>query len=103
MSQDEILLRYVYLPLAAIGGAISSLGARRWRQMGKGQMAFAVFTGVSFALFVTPFVAHSWFGISETDARAIVALTYVFGFGAHLLLPWVIRRVVKLIGSEHLE
>lgn len=103
MDHNEILLRFVYLPLAALTGAISSLGARRWRQMHKGQVAFVIFTGVTFALFVTPYVAHEWLGVKENDARAVVALTYLFGFGAHLLLPWVVRRIGKLTGSESVE
>lgn len=103
MDHNDILLRFVYLPLAALTGAISSLGARRWRSMHRGQVAFVLLTGVSFALFVTPYVAHEWVGIREDDARGVVALTYLFGFGAHLLLPWAVRRVMKLTGSENVE
>jgi hypothetical protein len=99
MSQDEILLRYVYVPLAALMGAIPSLGARQWRSMTTRKIVLAIFMGATFAMFVTPWAAHAFMGVKEGDARATVALTYLFGIAAHIILPWIIARLERMIGT----
>lgn len=99
MPHEDFLIKYLYIPLAALAGAISSLGARRWRNMSKGKIALAILMGSTFALFVTPWVAHEYIGVKEDDARAIVALTYLFAIAAHLILPWIIHRLERLIGT----
>lgn len=103
MSTDEFLLRYVYIPLAAFTGAISSLGARRWRTMSKSKILLAVFMGATFAMFVTPWAAHAIMGIKEDDARGTVALTYLFGIAAHIILPWLIQRIERMIGTGDVQ
>ncbi|KMS58685.1 hypothetical protein [Sphingobium cupriresistens] len=99
MNTDELLVRYLYIPLAALAGAVSSLGARRWRTMTKAKMAMTVLMGATFAIFVTPWAAHEFVGVDEGDARATVALTYLFAIGAHVLLPWLIQKLERLIGA----
>ncbi len=37
--------------------------------------------GLSFAIFVTPWIAHGLLGIKEGDTRSLAALMYVFGLG----------------------
>ena len=101
MDHNDILLRYVYLPLAALTGAISSLGARRWRQMGRGQIALVIVTVFSFGYFVAPALSHSLFGIDETDARKVAAVVWVFSWGWHVLLPAITARAARAIGTEH--
>lgn len=87
MTHDDIMVRYLYVPLAALMGALSSLGAKRWRGMSRGRLTFEVLTHASFAMFVTPWAAHRFIGVSMNDAREIVGLTYLFGFAAPVLLP----------------
>lgn len=99
MDQNELLLRYVYIPMAALAGAVSSLGARRWRSMSKGKMLLTILMGASFSIFVTPWAAHEFVNVPEGDARAIVALTYLFAIAAHIILPWLIQRLERIIGS----
>lgn len=99
MSHEDFMVRYVYIPLAALMGAISSLGARQWRSMTRRKIALAIFMGATFAMFVTPWAAHSFIGVKEGDARATVALTYLFGIAAHIILPWIIQRLEKMIGT----
>ncbi|KMS54730.1 hypothetical protein [Sphingobium cupriresistens] len=99
MNHEDLLVRYLYIPLAALAGAVSSLGARRWRTMTKAKMAMTVLMGATFAIFVTPWAAHQFIGVDESDARGTVALTYLFAIGAHVLLPWLIQRLERLIGA----
>ena len=99
MNHDEWLVRYVYIPLAALMGAVSSLGARKWRTMSRMQILLTVIMGTSSAIFLTPWAAHQFFNVKEDDARAIVALTYLFGFGAFIVLPRLTEWMTKMIGA----
>lgn len=99
MDQHDFLVRYLYIPLAALAGAVSSLGARRWQSMTRTKMVLTIFIGATFAIFVTPWAAHEFIGVREDDARGTVALTYLFAIGAHVLLPWLIQKLERLIGS----
>jgi uncharacterized membrane protein YozB (DUF420 family) len=98
MSHDDLLMRF-YIGIAALAGAFSSLGARSWRGMTRAKMIVTVATGTLFAVFVTPYAAHSFIGIQEGDARATVALTYLFAFAAHILLPRFVHWLEKVIGT----
>lgn len=103
MAHDDIMVRFVYIPLAALMGAVSSLGARRWRSMTKTKMALAILMGATFAMFVTPWAAREFIGVKEDDARAIVALTYLFAIAAHIILPWIIQKLERLIGTGDMQ
>lgn len=98
MSKDELLVRWIYIPLAALMGAVSSLGARKWRHMNRTQVVLTLIMGTTSAIFVTPWAAHQFFGVKEDDARAIVALTYLFGFGAFIFLPKLTEWMIKFFG-----
>jgi hypothetical protein len=89
----EFLVRYGYIPLAAIAGAITSLAVARSQDMTKTDMVLTFTVGFSFAIFVTPWIAVSVFGIEAANIRAIAGLTYVFGAGSNILLPVLIDWV----------
>ena len=99
MSEHDWLVRYLYIPLAALMGALSSLGARRWQGMSKGRVTFEVVVHASFAMFVTPWAAQKFVGVSMDDARAIVGLTYLFAFAAPVLLPRFKHWLERLVGT----
>lgn len=95
----EGLIRFVYLTTAAIAGSVTALGAMRWRDMTRVEVALTLMTGFFFAIFVTPWIAHAWLGVAENDIRAVAGLTYVFGSASNILLPVVIRRLRKALGE----
>ena len=103
MDHNDILARFVWFPLAALTGALSSLGARQWRNMSRGQMAFTVLTGFGFGYFVAPAIASGLFGIPENDVRNVCAVIWGMSFGWHVLLPVMVKRAAKLFGSETFE
>lgn len=92
-------MRYMYIPLAAIAGAITALASSGTQKMTKTDMFLTFTVGFSFAIFVTPWIAISWFGIEDTNVRAIAGLTYVFGAGSNILLPVLIERFKRLVAS----
>lgn len=93
------LWRFGYVALAALSGALTALGFVKWKELSRADIALTLVGGFSFAIFVTPWIAHEWIGVAESNTRAIAALTYVFGSGSNILLPTIIRSVRRLVGS----
>lgn len=99
MTDEESYFRMGYVAMAAAAGAITALAFTRWKQLTPIEIALTLIAGFSFAVFVTPWVAHTLFGIEADDIRAIAALTYIFGSGSNILLPLLIRWVARSFGS----
>ncbi len=99
VDDQSYILRFGYVALAAISGAFTALGFVKWKEMSRPELAMTLVGGFSFAIFVTPWIAHEWIGVAETNTRAIAALTYVFGSGSNILLPTIIRSVRRLLGT----
>lgn len=92
------MMHYVYIPMAALAGAITALASSKVNEMTRTEMFLTVIAAFSFAIFVTPWIAVSWFKIDPNNVRAIAGLTYVFGSGANVLLPTLIRNMKKMVG-----
>lgn len=100
MDHNDPILRMVYTLMAAIAGAVTALAFMRWKDMGTTEIGLTLFVGASFAIFVTPWVAHIVFGVNQGDIRTVAALTYVTASGSNVLLPTLIRKLNKLLGAE---
>lgn len=99
VDDHGLFWRFGYVALAAVSGAFTALGFLKWKDMSRMEIALTLIGGFSFAMFVTPWIAHEWFSVEETNTRAIAALTYVFGSGSNILLPTIIRSVKRLLGT----
>lgn len=99
MDDYRETFRFGYVTTAAMAGAITALAFTRWRTLTRTEIALTLLAGFSFAVFVTPWVAHSIFGIDDGNIRAVAALTYIFGSGSNILLPMVIRWVGRAFGN----
>jgi hypothetical protein len=91
--------RFVYVATAAAAGAVTALGSKRWRTMTAIDIVLTLGIGFTFAIFVTPWIAHQWLGVAEGDNRALLALTYLFGSASNILLPFIIRHLRKMLGE----
>jgi len=98
--QDNPLFKVVYPAMAAFAGSVTALAFMRWKEMTRVEICLAVFVGFSFAMFVTPWIAHLIFGVSEADARTTTGLTYVMATGSNTILPTLVRRLNRILGSE---
>jgi|SRR6187402_1270656 len=94
------LNRMIYAAMAAFAGSVTALAFMRWKEMSRVEIFLAVFVGFSFAMFVTPWIAHLAFGVSEADARTTTGLTYVMATGSNTILPTLVRRLNRILGSE---
>lgn len=95
----SFLIRHLYIPLAAVAGSISALASTKVQSMSRWDVAVTFFAGFFFAIFVTPWVAASWFNIEDDNVRAIAGLTYLFGAGSNILLPFMLDQLKRVIGS----
>lgn len=96
-------LRDVWTGLAALAGGVTALSFREWRQMRTSEILMTVFVGVSFAIFVAPWVAHNLFGIGPNDTRAVAAVVYVMASGSNILVPVLIERFRRAFGANGVQ
>lgn len=99
MDDEAALFRYTYVMMAAIAGAVTALAFSKWKDLTKGEIFLTLLAGFSFAVFVTPWVAHQFFGLDDENVRATAALTYIFGSGSNILLPLIIRWTGRAFGN----
>jgi hypothetical protein len=101
INHDDPLLKLGLLMLAAFGGSVTALSFMKWQEMGWGQILLTFFTGFTFAIFVTPWLAHVAFGVTnDADSQTLAGMTYVAASGSNVLLPLVIRWFGRAFGQE---
>lgn len=100
MEQPPFSLRDLWMGLAALAGGITALSFREWRQMRTREILMTVFVGVSFAIFVAPWVAFRVFGIDDGDTQALAAIVYVMASGSNILVPVLIDWVRRSFGAN---
>jgi hypothetical protein len=98
-DDHPLFLRLGYIVMAALAGAITALAFTRWKELSRAEIILTLVAGFSFAVFVTPWVAHQFFGVDDRNLRAIAALTYIFGSGWNIVLPKVIRWTGQQFGE----
>lgn len=99
-NNSFLFLHEVYLAAAALAGAVTSLSLLSWQTMTRMEIIMTLMVGFSFAVFVTPYIAHELLGVPPSNIRLVAALTYMFGSGCNVLLPLMIRRISRMLGDE---
>ncbi|WP_069338320.1 hypothetical protein [Sphingobium yanoikuyae] len=89
-----------YTIMAALAGAVTALAFRPWKKMTGLEIALTLFVGFSFAIFVSPWVAHSIMQVPANEPRAASFITYVMGAGSNILLPRIIQFFERLLGAK---
>lgn len=100
LDNNHTVLGLAYILMAALAGAVTALAFLAWKSMSRTEIALTLFVGASFAIFVTPWIAHLAFGLDQADVRTVAGLTYVTASGSNTILPMLIRRLKKLVGGE---
>lgn len=98
LDHDNPIIRYLYIAMAALAGAVTALSMQKWKEMGWREVTMGVFVGFTFALFVAPWAVQKMgFG---RDMTAVCMFVYVFGSGANIMIPLFIRKVSRMTGME---
>lgn len=95
MIPSEPTLNYFWSILASLAGAITSLAFRSWQGLTRVEVALAIFAGTTFAFFVSPLIFHN-----VGDNRASGGFFYLLATGWNVLLPYAIRRIGLVLGSD---
>lgn len=90
---------WLYMAMAAVAGAITSLSGLAWRTMTWGEIFLTLFGAATFAIYVTPWMATLIIGHTP-DPRSLAGLTYVSGTGANVFIPMMIKWVKRSFGGE---
>lgn len=96
---DDPTMPQVYVIIAALTGAITALSFMRWKEMSRVEILLTLGVGASFAIFVTPWIAHSLLGIPTSNSQALAALTWVSASGSNILIPMAIRWLGRAFGQ----
>ncbi|WIW88947.1 hypothetical protein K3M67_02915 [Sphingobium sp. V4] len=89
-----------YTIMAALAGAVTALAFRPWKKMTGMEIGLTLFVGFSFAIFVSPWVAHSIIKVPAAEPRAASFITYIMGAGSNILLPRLIQLIERLLGTK---
>lgn len=95
MDIDHPVVRYVYLLVAAVGGAIVSLSLSNWQQMTGKQLAMAIIVGVFFAIFGVPWLVGDIMGVDIAPLRVACGITFFGAVAAPSLIPPIIVKIRK--------
>lgn len=90
----------VYIALAAMAGAVTSLSFMPWKRMSWPEIALTLFAGSTFSVFLVPWLAADWAHMDITNLRAICGVVYAGGLSSHAIMPLVIRKAKSLFGAE---
>lgn len=99
MDANAFWVKIIYPIMAAIAGAVTALAFLKWKEMETREVVLTLFVGASFAIFVTPWLAHMILGDAAHSPQAIAGLTYVTASGSNTLLPLVIRWLGRVFGE----
>lgn len=102
MNDDHGFMRWVYIGMAAVAGAITALSFQQWRTMTRGEITMTLFVGAAFAILAVPYLAADVFNLSgfTESLRAACFITYVGGTCSNWLLPMLIKRVKKFVAGD---
>lgn len=99
MNDQHDHLRMVYIGMAAIAGSVTALSFMKWREMTWPEIIMTLIVGFSFAIFFVPWLAADWMHIDINNLRAVCAVVYLGGMSSNALMPVLIKRAMKAVGS----
>lgn len=98
---DNPLMRWLWPLLASLAGSVTAMSFRSFRHMTGWEVAFALFVGASFSIFVTPLIIHMAYGPTPgINLYVLGGIFYITATSWNILLPWIVRRMVGLVGSN---
>lgn len=100
LETDGPLMKWLWPLLASMAGAVTALSFRPYKRMAPVDIGMALFVGTTFAWFVSPWVNHVIFGEEPPDIRILGGVFYLLASGSNILIPFAIRRLRKLFGSQ---
>lgn len=84
--------------VAAVAGSISGLALLPWEAMTWPKRVATVFVGFTCSTFMAPWASHVLW--NDPDDRTVSMMTYGIAAGAHILLPWLIKHITRLLGEK---
>ncbi len=95
MDADHPVMRYVYIVIAAVGGAIVSLSFAKWQEMPWRERGMSVFVGTLFALFGVPWLVGDIMGVDIAPLRVACGITFFGALGAPSFIPPILGAIRK--------
>lgn len=103
MDVDHPVMRYVYIGMSAVAGAIVSLSQMRWQEMSWPDRWMALVVGVSFSLFGVPWIVGDLWNVDMTPLRVACGISFFGGVGAPVFIPVVLRWLKSKFGAGDIK
>jgi hypothetical protein len=87
MDSSDPAIRFFWALAGAVGGAVTALGVQPWQKMRASEIAMAMFTSLTFALFAVPWLVEHIWGYRSDGVTAAGATTYLGALVAHVTVP----------------
>lgn len=100
MDHNDPILRPIYIFMAAIAGAVTSLSMLQWRSMPWREILFTIFVGAAFAIFGAPWIAVDVLNVDDSTLRTACFITYAGGTCANALIPLLVGWAKKKLGMD---
>ena len=94
------LAEWTWGVLASLGGALTALSFRPFKNMSRGEIFLALAVGTSFAMFVGPLAASWIFGEGPVDYRIFGGILYLMASGSNILIPLAVKKLSGFFGAE---
>lgn len=92
MEEFRQYVEYLWLGLASLAGAITSVTFPQHRNLTPRQRATMVFVAWTFAIFVGPLIIGEVFPAEPAASQRAAAFYYLLGTSANWLLPILLER-----------
>lgn len=111
MNDNNSILVWLWVTLATLGGAISSMSLRPYKDMSRSDIVLAFIVSSTFAMFMgyplAEFIARwsaKWLGGGPVNMHVLGGGMWFMAMSAHFLIPVAIARAKRFItafnGSE---
>lgn len=106
MDNNNSALMWLWMTLATLGGAITSISLRPYKEMTRPEIILAFFVSSTFAMFVGSVAAEvvarwaaKYLGGAPVNLRVYGAVMWFMAASAHFLLPVAIGRAKRFISA----
>ncbi len=100
LMMDHPFTRALYLALAAFAGSITALALRPYKDLNRIEIAFSIFVGFSFSIFVGPWILVQMYGAGPVDHQIAGGVLYISAIGSHGLIPVAVKKLTDFFGGK---
>lgn len=104
MDADHPIMRHVYIGMAALAGAVTSLSTMQWKTMSWPEIVMTIFVGATFSIYAVPVAISSFWKVDPGNLQLVCGITYVGATVSNTCIPllgkWATSWIKAKEGGE---